>query len=52
MNKSLFNPINACMFMKSRVYVDTSVIGGYFDKEFSDPTAKLFEEFQNGVKFI
>ncbi|EKO16383.1 MULTISPECIES: hypothetical protein [Leptospira] len=27
-----------------RVYVDTSVYGGYFDKEFSDWTEKFFEE--------
>lgn len=37
--------------MKYRVYIDTSVIGGYFDDEFKNDTIKLFdkiysEEFQ------
>lgn len=29
--------------MKQRIYIDTSVIGGYFDEEFEDPTKKLFK---------
>jgi predicted nucleic acid-binding protein len=28
--------------MKQRIYIDTSVIGGYFDKEFSEATRQLF----------
>ena len=28
--------------MKSRVYIDTSVVGGYFDEEFKDDTKKFF----------
>jgi predicted nucleic acid-binding protein len=31
-----------------RIYIDTSVIGGYFDDEFSSDTIKLFERIQNG----
>lgn len=33
-----------------RVYIDTSVIGGYFDEEFQEWTIKLFREFEKGVK--
>ena len=32
-----------------RVYVENSVIGGYFDEEFQEPTRKLFELFRSGV---
>lgn len=32
---------------KLRVYVDTSVIGGYFDDEFSSDTKMLFDEVSN-----
>jgi len=31
-----------------RIYVDTSVIGGYFDPEFADKTARLFDDFRHG----
>ncbi|EMS89725.1 hypothetical protein [Leptospira noguchii] len=34
-----------------RVYVDTSVYGGYFDKEFAEWTEKFFEEVDEG-KFL
>lgn len=34
-----------------RVYLDTSVIGGYFDPEFEKPTRKLFDEIAAG-RFI
>jgi hypothetical protein len=33
--------------MKQRIYIDTSIIGGYFDKEFKDATIALFERFEN-----
>ena len=33
--------------MKQRIYIDTSVIGGYFDEEFSDATKRLFERLEN-----
>jgi hypothetical protein len=29
--------------MKPRVYIDTSVVGGYFDEEFTEITKKFFE---------
>lgn len=29
--------------MKQRIYIDTSVVGGYFDDEFSDATLQFFE---------
>lgn len=33
---------------KPRVYIDTSVIGGYFDDEFKEWSNKLFEKFIKG----
>ena len=33
--------------MKQKIYIDTSVVGGYFDDEFKDATVKLFERLQN-----
>lgn len=33
--------------MKQRIYIDTSVVGGYFDEEFKEATAKLFERLDN-----
>ncbi len=39
--------------MKQRIYIDTSVVGGYFDEEFKDATIKLFERLEaNEIKFI
>ena len=32
-----------------RIYIENSVIGGYFDDEFKNPTRKLFENFRNGI---
>jgi predicted nucleic acid-binding protein len=34
--------------MKQRIYIDTSVVGGYFDEEFKDATRELFKRFENG----
>jgi len=34
--------------MKQRLYIDTSVFGGYFDEEFSEFTRPLFERLQDG----
>ena len=34
---------------KIRLYFDTSVIGGYFDDEFSEETIELFKEVKNGI---
>lgn len=36
--------------MKLRIYIDTSVVGGYFDEEFSDATRRLFERLENKEK--
>lgn len=36
--------------MTTRVYIDTSVIGGCIDQEFKEWSIKLFEEFKNGKK--
>jgi predicted nucleic acid-binding protein len=33
-----------------RIYIDTSVFGGFFDKEFQEWSVKLFKEFENGLK--
>ena len=33
--------------MKQRIYIDTSVIGGYFDIEFEVATKQLFERIIN-----
>lgn len=33
--------------MKQRLYIDTSVFGGYFDTEFSDHTIPLFNRLRN-----
>lgn len=39
---------------KQRIYIDTSVIGGYFDDEFSSDTMKLFNaiNIKNGYPAI
>ena len=34
--------------MKQRIYIDTSVVGGYFDDEFSVDTIPFFERVKNG----
>jgi predicted nucleic acid-binding protein len=33
--------------MKQRIYIDTSVIGGYFDEEFEADTIKMFDRIRN-----
>jgi len=33
--------------MKQRIYIDTSIVGGFFDTEFSDATRALFERLKN-----
>ena len=33
--------------MKQRIYIDTSVFGGYFDNEFSEHTIPLFDRLRN-----
>ncbi len=34
--------------MKQRIYLDTSVFGGYFDEEFSEHTVPLLSRVENG----
>ena len=34
--------------MKQRIYIDTSVFGGYYDNEFEAYTIPLFERIKNG----
>ena len=34
--------------MKQRIYIDTSVFGGYFDEEFAQHTIPLFERLKSG----
>ena len=34
--------------MKQRIYIDTSVVGGYFDDEFTDDTIQFFNRVKNG----
>lgn len=36
--------------MRQRIYLDTSVIGGYLDVEFQEWSKKLFDEFKAGKK--
>jgi predicted nucleic acid-binding protein len=38
--------------MKQRIYIDTSVVGGYFDEEFNTETIKFFERVINGELII
>jgi predicted nucleic acid-binding protein len=32
--------------MKQRIYIDTSVVGGFFDEKFEKPTKALFEKLE------
>ena len=36
--------------MRQRIYIDTSVIGGCEDEEFSEWSLKLFNDFKKGLK--
>lgn len=39
--------------MQQRIYIDTSIVGGYFDEEFKDATIKLFKRLENDeIKFV
>lgn len=35
-----------------KIYVDTSVLGGYFDPEFEEWSKRLFNEFFQGTKKV
>ena len=34
--------------MKQQIYIDTSVVGGYFDEEFKEVTQQFFERLEKG----
>lgn len=36
--------------MKQRVYIDTSVIGDYYDQEFTEWSKSLFDDFNSGKR--
>ena len=39
--------------MKQKIYIDTSVVGGYFDEEFSEATRLLFDRLEkNEIIFV
>src|SRR4051812_30735681 len=39
--------------MRQRIYIGTSVVGGFFDEEFKDATQRLFKRLEdNEVKFV
>ncbi len=39
--------------MRQRIYIDTSVAGGFFDEEFKDATQRLFGRLEKDeVRFI
>lgn len=38
--------------MRSRIYIDTSVIGGYYEEEYEEPTKELFKRFENDEIFF
>lgn len=39
--------------VKQRIYIDTSVVGGFFDEEFKDATQRLFKRLENDeIKFV
>ncbi|SDF27874.1 hypothetical protein SAMN05421636_1482 [Pricia antarctica] len=39
--------------MKQRIYIDTSVVGGYFDEEFKEDTCEFFKRLEgNEIIFV
>ena len=39
--------------MKQRIYIDTSIVGGYFDEEFKEVTKLLFDRLEkNEIVFV
>jgi len=38
--------------VKQRIYIDTSVYGGYFDEEFKEHTIPLFDRIRSGEFII
>ncbi len=47
------NQFDYLCLMKQRIYIDTSIVGGYFDEEFKEATIKLFERLEdNEIIFV
>jgi hypothetical protein len=46
-NDFFVNLIGDIQQMKQRIYIDTSIVGGYFDEEFKESTIQLFKRFEN-----
>jgi hypothetical protein len=38
--------------MKQRIYIDTSIVGGFFDEEFKNDTIPLFRGSKMGKLFL
>jgi hypothetical protein len=38
--------VSILSIVKQRIYIDTSIVGGFFDKEFAEPTKALFERLE------
>lgn len=38
--------------MKKRIYIDNSVIGGYFDDEFEEETKLFFDQIKKGEYYV
>ena len=38
--------------IRTRVYIDTSVLGGCFDEEFEHPSNKLIDQFKRAEKIL
>jgi predicted nucleic acid-binding protein len=48
MNKKMLIFVGDKKNMRQRIYIDTSVVGGYHDTVFEEYTVPLFERIQNG----
>jgi hypothetical protein len=38
--------------MRQRIYIDNSVVGGYYDEEFKEATIQLFERLDKMKLFL
>ena len=45
--ENYYNLICKFVSMKQRIFIDTTVLGGYFDEEFKEATRSFFERFEN-----
>jgi hypothetical protein len=45
--------VDVSNLMKQRIYIDTSVVGGFFDEEFKEATQLLFKRLEKDeVRFV